>query len=323
MPKTENLLLRWCLGIQDTTRLADFSADQKLQDLFWLAKLSIVSFQRWFPHARFVLFYNGDDFNKFREKFHAVDLPLSQKLEYVNQIKLVKSGELPNPYHFTPQGVWWKWVPFRYDISMNEISIDTDIICIGEPKDWYKWLDGKEEIIIAPERFKKIIVNTCGDFHSHPILRGKDPLNCGIVGHRAGHDFSKRFFEITEQIDYGYTHNSLFITEQGSINVWVYSLKLDGIRSYVLNFERCAWIRDFLYYFEKGVPVETVHATTWHKRIARSLGAILERRVLDEDYDGRSFLSDMLSQAKELDYYQKHVLRRQLGEGQETSEFFS
>jgi len=323
MPNFQKLLLRWSFGVQDTTRLADFSEDKKLYDLFWLTKLSVISFQRWFPGAKFMIFYNGDNFFQFCEIFESIELSLFEEIEYVNQAELVQSGELPNPYHFTPQGVWWKWVPFRYDISKHEVSIDTDIVCIGEPKDWYKWLDSTEEILIAPERFKNIVVSTCGDFYSHPVLRGKTPLNCGIVGHRAGCDFSERFFDITEQIEYGYTRNSLFITEQGAINVWVYSLEIEGISSYVLDFERCAWIRDFLYYFEKGVPVETIHATTWHKRIARSLGSILERRVFDESYDDCSFLSDMLVRAKELNYYQKHVLKRQIGESQDIPEFFA
>ncbi len=50
----DNLLLRWCLGIQDTTRLDSFKQESELHDLIWLAKLSIASFQRWFPDARFI-----------------------------------------------------------------------------------------------------------------------------------------------------------------------------------------------------------------------------------------------------------------------------
>ncbi len=212
------------------------------------------------------------------------------------------------------------WVPFWYDIAGHEISIDTEIICINEPLDWYKWIEGSEEIILAPERFSKILVNTCGDFHAHPVLRGKKPLNCGIVGHRAGCDFSERFFEVTREIQYGYTHNSLFITEQGAINVWAYSLALEGIKPYILNFERCAWMRDFFYYLEKGIKVETVHATTWHKQIAKELRPVLERRVL-ENYSDDEFLADVLKQAQNMDYYSKYVLKRQLGEDKKLPEF--
>lgn len=315
------LLLRWCLGIQDTTRLDSFRKESGLLDLIWLAKLSIVSFQRWFPDARFMLFYNGDDFEKFQKVFNSVELPLLKELEFVHQTELFGEGKFKNPYHFVPQGVWWKWVPFRYDDEYHEVSIDTDIICIREPKDWNSWIEGDEEIILAPERFSEILVNTCGDFHKHPILRDKKPLNCGIVGHRAGHDYSDRFFDVTREIRYGYTHDSLFITEQGAINVWAYSLASEGKKPYVLDFEKCSWVRDFVYYLEKGVKVETVHATTWHKKIMKGLQPILERRVL-EDYPDDEFLYDLILSAKDLDYFSQYVVRRQLGDDRKQIEFY-
>ena len=315
------LILRWCLGIQDTTRLTDFKDENKLRNLIWLTKLSVASFQRWFPDAEFILFYNGDDLNALLQVWDDISFELPLDLDIINQTELFGKGKFKNPYHYVPQGVWWKWVPFRYDEDCHEISIDTDIICINKPKDWCKWLSGDEEIIIAPERFSEILVNTCGDFHTHPVLRGKSPLNCGIVGHRAGSDFSERFFDVTREIRYGYTHDSLFITEQGAINVWVYSLKMQGIEPYVLDFERCAWVRDFIYYLEKGVAVETVHATTWHKQIARALRPILERRVL-ADYPDDEFFRDIIEAAKSMDYYAKHVVQRQLGDDRKQVEFY-
>lgn len=317
----DKLLLRWCLGIQDTTRLDSFRKESGLLDLIWLAKLSIASFQRWFPEARFMLFYNGEDLDQFGRIFDSIKLPLSQELEFVHQTKLLGQDKFKNPYHYIPQGVWWKWIPFRFDESYHEISIDTDIICIREPRDWMNWIEGDEEIILAPERFPEIVVNTCGDFYRHPVLQGKKPLNCGIVGHRAGHDYSKRFFEITREIRYGYTYDSLFITEQGAINVWAYSLELEGKRPYILDFEKCAWVRDFVYYLEKGVKVETVHATTWHKRIIKDLQSILERRVL-EDYSDEQFLFDLIAAAKNLDSHSQYVFRRQLGVDRKRIEFF-
>lgn len=315
------LLLRWCLGLQDTTRLDSFKEESGFRDILWLAKLSVASFQRWFPDARFMLFYNGGKIDLLRRAFDDINVPLSQELEFVDQITLFKQGILKNPYHYMPQGVWWKWVPFRYDIDYDEVSIDTDIVCISKPEDWHNWLEGDEQIIVAPERFPEIVVNTCGDFHSHPILKDKKPVNCGIVGHRTGFDFSERFFDITKEIRYGYTHDSLFITEQGAINVWVYSLELEGIKPYVLDFEKCAWIRDFIYYLEKGVRVETVHATTWHKKIVKGLQPIFERRVLEE-YPDQEFLFDLIQAAKNLNYYLQHVVRRQLGEDRKQVEFY-
>ena len=315
-----DLILRWSVGLQDTTKLSDFKNQDKFNNLIWLTKLSIVSFQKWFPNAHCILMYNGQDFDSFKQAFDSVDLPIKQ-LEIINQTKLFGFEKYINPYHFIPQGVWWKWVPFRFDKSCNEISIDTDIICINEPKDWYKWLEGKEEIVVAPERFDEIIVNTCGDFHKHPVLNGKMPINCGIVGQRQGCDFSERFFDITKEIRYGYTHDSLFITEQGAINIWVYSLEMENISHYVLNFEKCAWIRDFLYYLEKGVIVETVHATTWHKQIAQLLKPVLEKKVLNE-MSNEEFLLEVLKISKEMNFYAKYAVGRQLGEDKKKLEFY-
>lgn len=317
----ENLLLRWCMGIQDTTRLEDFENESGLIDLIWLAKLSIASFQKWFPQAKFLLLYNGDDKERFCKAFEDIPLSLFQPLEIIDQTSNFGKGNFKNPYSFVPQGVWWKWVPFRWDSDYHEISVDTDIVCINEPKDWINWLEGEEEVVVAPERFSEILVNTCGDFHNHPILKGKKPLNCGIVGHRAGHDYSKRFFEITNAIRYGYTRDSLFITEQGAINIWVYSLELDRIKPYVLDFEKCAWIRDFIYYLEKEVRVETIHAVAWHKRVAKRLGPILERKIY-APYPDDEFCCDLVETARKMDFYGQHLVRRQLGEDRKQVEFY-
>lgn len=316
-----NLILRWCIGTQDTTKLADFEQSSQEFNIFWLAKLSILSFKKWFPEARCVLLYNGDDFDGFLQKFNSIELPLND-VEILHQQKLLNSGEINNPYKFLPQGVWWKWVPFRLDISCDEISIDTDIICINDPQDWKKWLHGEHEIIVAPERFKEIVVNTCGDFWNHPVLKNKSPINCGIVGQRSGYNFSERFYDIVNSIRYGYTHDSLFITEQGAINVWAYSLQDEGVNPYILNFEKCAWIRDFVYYLQKGVQVETVHATTWHKNIAKKLKPIFEKRVLNDIPDAE-FLINILRAVKDMDFHTKHVIERQLGEDRKKTEFFN
>ena len=97
---------------------------------------------------------------------------------------------------------------------------------------------------------------------------------------------------------------------------------MEGICPYILNFEKCAWVRDFIYYLEKGVRVETVHATTWHKKITKSLRPILEKRIYEDDYDDLSFLPDVIQSAKSMDYYSKHVLRRQMGDDRKHIEYF-
>ncbi len=318
----KNCIFRWSVGAQDTTLLQDFTDQERFGEMLWLTKLSISSFQRWFPDAEFLLLYNGHNFKDFLDIFSQVS-PSVGDITYIDQHNpQTNKDKFNNPYHFVPNGVWMKWVPFRYDISKTEISIDTDIFCIGEPLSWYEWLASESEIIVAPERFKTIKVNTCGDFYKHPILKNKNPINCGIVGHKAGHDFSDRFFEVTKAVEFGKTHDSLFITEQGAINVWAYSLVNEGVDLCILDFDKNTWMRDFIYFLEKGVLVETVHAVTWHKKIALALRDILERKVLDVEYDHISFLSDILSRAKRMDVFARNVLSRQIGKTQGQTEFF-
>ena len=316
-----NLLLRWSIGNQDTTSLSKINED-KFKNIVWLTKLSIASFQKWFHEASCVVFYNGTEFNWFLDIFHNTHPHLTQDVEIIDQIDLINTGKFYNPYHFFPSGVWWKWVPFRHNVDFHEISIDTDIICISEPKSWYGWFTSSKPIIVAPERFSKILVNTCGDFAKHPVLRDKKPLNCGVVGHLKGHDFSNNFYRVTEDIKYGQTRDSLFITEQGAINVWAYIEQMHGNDMYVLDFEKNAWVRDFIYFQEKGIDVETIHATAWHKEIALGLRPILERKIFDDSYDKFTFLSDLLKNSSKLDEYGQYVIRRQLGFGSSKTEYF-
>lgn len=323
-----NLILRWSLGRQDTTRLSEFDEDEKFSDFAWLAKLSILSFQKFFPGAKFVLLYNGQEFGKFINWFDQIDPVLISPIEYIDQIEMMET--MDNPYSFAPRGVWWKWLPFRLDINKHEIAVDTDIICINPPKSWYAWLTGSEEIIITPERFEKVLVNTCGDFYNHPILRGKKPFNCGVVGQRSGFDYGARFFEIASEVEFGKTHNSLFITEQGAINLWIRSLELDGVTHHVLNFEKNAWVRDFLFFIHRGVVVETVHAVTWYKTLIKALAPAFVRKIMDPDYDNTEFLSDLLKQATKRGIMQdsrydglaRFTLERQIGSDGLKKEFF-
>ncbi len=311
---TTNCLFKWTLGIQDTVSLTDFDENQFV-DMVWLSKLSILSFQKWFPEAEFILLFNGYDFKSFYDLFFKTDPQLIRPLLVIDQRHPhVHPEKFANPYHFVPVsgGVWMKWIPFRYDISKTEIAVDTDIICIGEPKDWYAWLKSDELILIAPERYENVRVNTCGDFYKHPILQGKKPFNCGVVGQRSGHDFSERFFEITKEVKYGSSHDSLFITEQGAINVWVRSLELDGTKTYALDFKRNAWMRDFLYFLKQGVEVETVHAVSWHKKIASQIKEVLERRVLDDSYSNAKFVADVLNKAEHFNALSRHIITRQI-----------
>ncbi len=312
-----DVLLRFSIGRQNTISLSEFK-DDKFKDFVSLSKLSILSFQKRFPGARFVALYNGTGFPEFKDYFDTL-LPKIGPVDIIDQVSMM--DDMVNPYHFSPRGVWWKWLPFRLDISKHEIAIDTDIICINYPENWCEWLDGTEELILAPERYEKVSVNTCGDFAHHPVLRDKKPLNCGIVGQRAGHDFAERFFEVTKDVKIGSTHNSLFITEQGSINVWVRSLERDGIKPFILDFAKNAWMRDFLYFMHRGTKVETIHAVSWYKQLIRSLYDVFERKILHTDYTDDEFFVDLLRESIKKSELVRFTLARQLGPSDLGEEF--
>jgi len=302
----DNLILRWALGTQDTHRLKEYEKTKYI-DMLWLTKLSICSFQKWFPHAHFMLFYNGFNFEEFMETFESISPAFLKPLDYMNQMVGLK-----NPYNFVPHGVWYKWIPMRYDITQHEVSIDTDILCLNEPTNFYAWLKSNKPLLIPPERFSKVMVNTCGDLYRHPVLQGKKPLNCGIVGHLANYDFSERFYEVAEAVQYGYTHDSLFITEQGTINIWVYSLEMEGVQHFLLDFEKNTWVRDLIYYLGKKQVVETVHATAWHKKIIRGLSDVFEKKIFEDDYSDEQFLHDLVAGSRYFREYAKKVIRRQI-----------
>lgn len=307
---TSDILLRWSIGEQDTTTLNDYESQKRLNFL-WLAKLSIASFQRWFPAARFVLLYNGNKFREFRNDFQAIDLELFCDIDYIDQLACLNEGSIVNPYHFRPRGVWWKWVPFRLDVNKHEIAIDTDIVCLNSPTSWLKWLNSEQEILVAPERYEKVLKNTCGDFYNHPLLKGKTPFNCGVVGHRKGRDFSPNFFEITENMILGENHDSLFINEQGAINLWVRSLEINHVTHCVLDFYKNAWMRDFLFFLNNGIEVETVHAVSWYKTLVYSLRECFVKKVFNDGYTYTSFVKDILRESKNLDPVSKTVIERQ------------
>jgi len=317
-----DVILRWTMGTQNTVTLSDFSEKSKYVDSIWLCKLSIMSFQRWFLGARFVLMYNGFQYEDFVRIFEEIDVQMFAPVEFHNQHEELKKGEITNSYSYFPTGVWWKWVPFRLDRNKHEIAVDTDIICINEPKSWYDWINGDEEILVAPDRFEKVCINTCGDFYTHPLLKGKKPANCGIVGQRSGCDFAERFFEITDEVRLGYTHDSMFITEQGTVNLWIYSLKEEGINHLILDARKNAWARDFLLFIQQGTVVETIHAVSWYKKVIRNLGKIFENQIIGRYNNTSEFISDVLKNSSELDQGGKYLIDRQARQHLQGKEYF-
>jgi hypothetical protein len=312
------MLFRWSIGTQDTTKLSNFEDQKKLLDMIWLSKLSIYSFQKWFPDDDFMVFYNGNEFDEFVDSFNKSSPVLLKNVKFVNQLEALVSSRIINRYHFFPAGVWWKWCPMRWNISVDEISIDTDIICINKPTNLMKWLESDEPILIPPERFDRMVMNTCGDLWKHPVLKDKTPLNCGIVGHKAGFDFSERFYEVTQIIDLGSSTNSFFINEQGAINIWIYSLEQENVEHFLLDFNLNAWVRDFIYLMKNGVIVETVHATTWHKKIVQGMKEIFENKIVKDMYPtNEDFLLAISGGCDKLDAWSQVVVKNQFVGGEE------
>lgn len=311
MNSFSDLILRWSCGFQNTQTLSSYEIESKYRDYIWLTKLSVRSFQNWFPGARFVLLYNGYEIERFKEIWASTQIDLLYETEIIDQCHNLKTGIYQNPYHYYPIGVWWKWIPFRLDITKHEIAVDTDIICINEPQTWYKWIDGQTSILVAPERFDKIKVNTCGDLYAHPILRDKTPANCGVVGQRANENYADRFFEITKLVRFGHTHDSLFITEQGAINLWIYSLENEGITHTILDFKSNVWVRDFVYWMVNKYAIETIHAVAWHKEVVKKLKKEFEDKVLNRT-DDEHFLQAVLKEAANFSGVANTMILRQL-----------
>lgn len=297
MMQFDNVVLRWSCGSQNTQTLSTYD-ESKYQNYIWLTKLSVSSFQKWFPGARYVLLYNGHEIDKFISLWHSLSPATLYDVEIIDQCASVRSGTFRNPYHFYPIGVWWKWIPYRLDITKHEIAIDTDIVCLSRPDTWYDWIHGLASIVVAPERFETIKVNTCGDLFKHPLLKNKKPANCGIVGQRANENYEERFYDICREVRFGYTHDSLFITEQGAINLWIYSLLEQGVSHTILDFKKNAWIRDFVYFMRSGIRVETVHAVSWHKEMVVKLKDVFENRVFGDMADDEFLLSILRESSK-------------------------
>ena len=112
----------------------------------------------------------------------------------------------------------------------------------------------------------------------------------------------------------------MFITEQGAINVWLRSLELEGVRYTCLDSRANAWVRDFLFFLERGIKVETIHAVAWHKEIMRSMSSVLEERIKHNTSD-EEFKRSIIIAMEAAGFYQKYVLMKQLGDSYLGSEF--
>lgn len=244
-------MLRWSFGDWDTVARSPVS-DERLARMVKLAKVSVLSFQRWFD-AEFVVGYNGTNLDRFLKAWNS-STPKTDEVTFLNQ------REYPVLYNFhIPDGVWWKWVPWKYDVNRTEISIDTDIICLNKPQSWHKWLESESQILTCYESIKEICEQTCGDLCSYEILRGRTAINCGIIGQKGEVSVENRFLEITSLVDVS-TYNGNFITEQGVFNILIAQLETEGYDVYYLPYHLNQQARDGFY---KSVreDIETIHLT--------------------------------------------------------------
>lgn len=276
-----NLVLRWSIGDFDTTTRSDMRPE-KLSRFIKMAKLSIYSFQQFFD-AEFILAFNGSNWPRFQEMWDKIN-PQLKELTFINQ------HVFKNPYSsfFPLSGVWWKWIPFRYDENRTEISIDTDIICINSPNSWYKWLNNDCQTLVPKEAIPEICESTCGDVWQHPIIHNKRALNCGIIGQKNGTDLTERFFKLTELVDYG-SYNGNFVTEQGLFNILFYSLENEGVENYYLPYEQNLQARHLQSALAEGVEVETIHFTAKSKNIFYDLYDVIRDKV-DQKISSMEFL---------------------------------
>ena len=265
-----DLILRWSIGDYDTMNRTIMS-EEKLRRFVKMAKLSVYSFQRFFD-ADFYIGFNGENEERFHLFWNEDECQLKKPIIFLNQ------REFPNPYptFFPLGGVWWKWVPFRLDVNKTEISIDTDIICVNEPVSWKKWITGKKPLLISHEAIPQVNISTCGDVWDHMTIRGRRAFNCGIIGQKKNIDYSERFFQLTELVDYS-TWNGNFVTEQGLFNILYRSLEEEGIEHFVLPYEENFQARHLIRYLEEGKNIETVHFTTKSKLIFYDLYSTIKK----------------------------------------------
>lgn len=70
-----------------------------------------------------------------------------------------------------------------------------------------------------------------------------------------------------------------------------------------------------MYFAEKGVDIQTVHAVTWHKRIVKKFQAEFERKAVDDNYSQDEFIADLVARAAAFEGLSRHVVLRQITPG--------
>lgn len=190
-----NYVFRWAVGDYDPIGLSQLS----ISDRIWrysMSKMSILSFQKRFPGAKFAVIYNGTSgLRLFVDEFRKISPDLIDDVTYFH----ARDYELQ--YHFKPEpGVWWKWVPFRLNIHKTEIYVDSDIICLSEPHSLKLHLGLNHKVIVISDILPYFCEEVCGNLWKDPILYDRIPLNCGFLVLKPGVTFEKEFIEATKRV---------------------------------------------------------------------------------------------------------------------------
>ncbi len=284
----KKLLFRWAIGDVNTSTRQLYSNDG-FSSFLRMAKTSILSFQRHFPRARFFVFYNGDNYDYFSESFNRASPAL------IKDVTILDIDQFGNPYHFNPKDssvrVWYKWVPFRYDKTATEIHVDTDIICINKPDtliDHMKQFD----ITVMSDRMAYFCEEVCGDMWQTPILKGRIPINSGLLALKPKVSFEDEYLEAAKKVLYTGDGHSVFLDEQGCINIGLYqSDKTFALLQRDVNIYGHEFKHRIL---SGGQVVETCHFIGYTKSLFNQIEPMIYRRIMDENYTVSDFYADVI-----------------------------
>ena len=281
LSKMKTLMFRWAIGSRSTMSMRSFSAEGFVRFLC-MAKTSILSFQRYFPKAKFFVFYNGaNKLDYFHEVFNAASPSL------LCPVTIIDAYDYTNPYPFKPDpGVWWKWRPFRFDLERTEIYVDTDVICLNEPTSLGTELNGNLGIAVIPDRCTYFSEDVCGNLWQDPILQNRIPVNCGFAVFKPDVTIEHEFYNASWNVQYGKSEHSYFLDEQGCFNIGLYKSNIPFALLSRANNIYAPELRDRL---AKGVSVELCHFIADSKDLFYQLESYIFRKIYDQNYTQDDF----------------------------------
>jgi hypothetical protein len=274
--KIKNILFRWAIGDANTSSMSHFSTEG-FSRFLRMAKTSILSFQRWFPKCRFAVFYNGYNLEYFKEAFKR------SRPSLLKHVDIIDANDFKHHYHFNPDtGVWWKWVPFRYDIDRTEIHVDTDIICLSKPQSLVDQLETSLDIVLVADRCAYFAETVCGNLYNHEILTPERiPVNCGFVALKKGVTIEDEFVEASQLVHYGASQHSYFLDEQGCFNIGLYKADIPFA---LLPRAQNIYATELVDRLRGGIEVELCHFISDTKELFHRTENYMFRRIYDENF---------------------------------------